>query len=660
MRIKMNFLLLLMAIFVSLINGELSERICPNDCHCYYSRINWVTDCSESNLTYMPYEDLSNNVYILNMNGNNIAELPPFPSNITLRRLQMAHNRLTELNYRSFAGLLFLLDADFSYNEIKYVDPEAFQDSPGLITLELQNNPLQEVKRQFLNCKTLLYLYLSNCHISKINDRFFQNITNLKRLDISNNPLQTIDSVPFEYLPHLEYLNLDNCSLTYIAPKAFINFENLCELILTNNNLTTVSWTMILSPLGRLENLDIGNSQISTLPPDAFAKNSYLRQLVLAYNKLHHFNVTNTLGHNLHNLQTLDLSHCALQDQLPEDAFKNASKLRVLKLDDNPMFVANLTAVLRHLPTLQKLSLTNCSLHRLPNAFDVLQHLQELDISHNPLSDAFVDLLNPLRSLEYLDMSHCNLGYVGNNTFAHMTELKRLILSDNKLHTLEQDLFMNLTRLESLELSNCDLRTPLDPRVFGTERIYTSIIELKLSSNPLKIPQEGALLPKQLSSVEILDLSNCSITNMNPNIFSRNRNLTRLNLSNNKLSSIDSLMFLKKLRRLEHLDLSNNNLTTINPRVFKANEHLLSLNLIGNPFICDCFIIDMWNWAMNVKHNLDVLVGSQPTDFAAGAAKLRKGLMCTLIKNGDNQQQKTWAKYIRESNCGEKLPVSLL
>jgi insulin-like growth factor-binding protein complex acid labile subunit len=411
------------------------------------------------------------------------------------------------------------------------------------------------------------------------------------------------------------------------------------------------------------------------LPGDAFAKNLYLRQLVLADNELQHLNVGSTLGHNLHSLQSLDLSNCNLQDRLSEQAFRNASKLRVLNLSGNPMFAADLTAVLRHLPKLHKLSLSNCSLRRLPEAFENLEHLEELDVSHNPLSDAFVRLLNPLKSLEYLDMSYCNLGYVGNNTFTLMTSLRKLIMSGNKLHTLEQGLFTNLTRLESLELNDCGLKTPIDPKVFG-DRVYTNIIELKLSKNPLTVPDDGPLLPKQLSGLEILDLSHCDISRLNENLLSRTKNLTHLNLSHNKIAGTENLASLKKLRLLEHLDLSRNNLTTIHPRLFKANPRLLTINLIGNPFVCNCSIVDMWDWALQVKSDLDVLVGSQPSQFSAGAVKLRKTLSCSydlgtyrhileqsrvttgdrrpLLRKGDLTPNRTWAKYIRESQCGRR------
>lgn len=543
------------------------------------------------------------------------------------------------------------------------------RDSPGLITLELQHNPLDVVEEHFLNCRTLLYLDLNSCGIRHLNTRFFYNTTNLNKLDLSHNPLQRIEPGPFDHLTNLEYLKLNGCNLTYISPEAFSHLENLRQLEIADNELKTLNWRSILTALVRLEHLDIRHTGITNLPGDAFAKNLYLRQLVLSDNELWHLDVEETLGHNLHSLQSLDLSNCNLQDRLSEEAFRNASKLRVLNLSGNPMFASDLTAVLRHLPKLHKLSLSNCSLRRLPNAFSVFEHLEELDISHNPLSDAFVSLLNPLRSLEYLDMSYCGLGHVGNNTFAQMTSLKKLILSGNALHTLEEGLFANLTRLKGLELNNCDLKIPIDPKVFG-DRLSTNIVELKLSGNPLIVPDEGSLLPRQLSNLEILDLSNCGISHLNENIFTTTNNLTQLNLSGNTISGVDNLSFLKKLRALEHIDLSNNKFNTINPRIFRSNPRLLSLNLMGNPFICNCSIVETWDWAVQEKGDLHVLVGSQPANFETGSVKRRKNLSCSYdeetyrriaSRNQTTDSRKhypsqftpyrTWAKYVRESNC---------
>lgn len=91
---------------------------------------------------------------------------------------------------------------------------------------------------------------------------------------------------------------------------------------MAENDLRTLSWTSVLAPLVRLEYLNIRKTGITNLPGDAFAQNLYLRQLVLADNELWHLDVGNTLGHNLHSLQSLDLSNCNLQDRLSEEAFK--------------------------------------------------------------------------------------------------------------------------------------------------------------------------------------------------------------------------------------------------------------------------------------------------------------------------------------------------
>jgi Leucine-rich repeat (LRR) protein len=61
------------------------------------------------------------------MNSNNVTEVQPFPEDMKLRRLQLSDNMLTRLSRDSFAGLAYLLDADFSGNRITRVDPDAFR-----------------------------------------------------------------------------------------------------------------------------------------------------------------------------------------------------------------------------------------------------------------------------------------------------------------------------------------------------------------------------------------------------------------------------------------------------------------------------------------------------------------------------------------------------
>jgi hypothetical protein len=99
---------------------------CPEKCHCHYSRVNWVTDCSKINLVSMPYKGLDTNVYVLHMNGNLLKEIQPFPANIKLRTLQLSENFLTKIHKTTFAGLRYLVDINLSSNLINYIDPQAF------------------------------------------------------------------------------------------------------------------------------------------------------------------------------------------------------------------------------------------------------------------------------------------------------------------------------------------------------------------------------------------------------------------------------------------------------------------------------------------------------------------------------------------------------
>lgn len=538
-----------------------------------------------------------------------------------------------------------------------------------MITLELQGNPLEQVEGSFLYSKSLLYLYLGNCHLTKLSPQFFANISGLDKLDLSGNPLHIIEPGIFDPLTSLKHLMLNNCNLTHISSVAFTSLGHLTILELGGNSLKShVDWTLILGNLGRLEHLELRQSGVSNLPENVFFNNTWLRSLVLAENELSDLDVATTLGHNLVHLDFLDLSYCHLKGPLSEDAFANATKLRTLILSGNPLSAADLAVALSPLLKLVKLSLRDCGLTRLPaNTFHKFTSLQELDISRNPLNNAFTALLSPLESLEHLDMGYSNLQRISRQTFSKMSALKTLILSGNKLKSLESGLFQNLTRLEVLELNNCGL-SRLNDTVFYDNFTYPDLEELRLSGNPLIVPEEGPVLPAQLSGLKNLDLSKCNLSRLPDNAFITTPNISRLLLNDNKLKNegVSSLKFLEYLTGLEQLDLSFNNITSIKPDKFSYNHQLLSLKLIGNPWKCDCYVVDMWEWAVSSKGNIGVLVGSTKSIASNINNKKTKGLVCnfdpksTPIKDSKLRRpgreltssvQRTWARYVREANC---------
>lgn len=524
---------------------------------------------------------------------------------------------------------------------------------------------------------TLQYLDISNCNLSEINTQFFDNVTSLTTLDLSNNPLKSLEGDVFDVLTSLETLKLNDCKLSMISENIFSSLVNLKNLELAGNQLSNINWPEVLGPLARLEYLNLRKSGITALSEDTFSNCTNLVTLILAENELRDLDVGMTLGNSVNHLELLDLSNCKIQGPISGDAFANATRLKSLYLSGNPLFAPDLQEALAPLPKLEKLFLSNCGLHNLPDNFNVFENLLELDISHNPLVNVFTKLLAPLEKLEYLNMGYSNLSYVGPETFAHMTSLKKLILSGNDLLSLEAGLFGNLTQLTTLELELCGLKRPLNANAFFKNLTYTDLREIRLGGNPLVIPSSGPLFPKQLSQVTVLDLSNCNITSLNLYAFKNTENLTELNLAGNRIRSEEgSLAFLEILEILEKINLSNNNLTTIDPQLFVNNPKLHSINLLGNPFICDCKIAEMWDWANMIKGDLDVLIGAKSAekDIVVKGNKKKKNLYCryneaqlrnmSLITNKTvpgrrpfvkprelTYANRTWAKYVRESGC---------
>jgi len=494
---------------------------------------------------------------------------------------------------------------------------------------------------------------------------------NLNTLDLSGNAIEEIRALTFNPLTSLKHLILNDCNLTFISIHAFDGLDNLSRLEMARNKLiSNVDLSSVLRFLSRLDYLDLRRASVAELSFYTFANNILLRNLVLAENQLSGPHVGITLGENLVHIDFLDLSNCGLNVPISGRAFTHATKLRTLILSGNRLISTNLSTVFWPLVKLMKLSLRDCGLNILPmNTFKRLTHLKELDISRNPLinNDGSLMSLSILESLEHLDVGYSNLEEISATIFSKMSNLKTLILTGNKLKFLEQGSLQNLKGLQVLELNNCGLTSLRNVLFFDEFPYYPNLVELRISENPIQTPTNIILYKYHMVNLNNLDMSKCNLSYLPQEYFISTPNLKQLLLNDNKLKGDKkSMKFMKHLDNIVELNLSFNNMTSIDPNEFDYNGFLVSLKLIGNPWICDCYIVDICNWAESIKLNIDVLHG--PTGiYSYKNHEKTKYLTCDydpnitpITKSGIQSRSSfkqplnanfTWQRFVSDAIC---------
>lgn len=184
------------------------------------------------------------------------------------------------------------------------------------------------------------------------------------------------------------------------------------------------------------------------------------------------------------------------------------------------------------------------------DGFYGLVALKTLEMRKNLLETLPAKLLDPLESVEILDLSYNQISEVDPEAFQGISQLRILRLEDNNLEKIPESV-----------------------------KYLTSLVELHVQRNRIKILEDGALPLPSLSS---LDLRNNEISMMETNSMAEMTNLRSLKLSANKLSSVPTTA-LSKLSSLEILYIGQNNFFQIQENSLKGLRNLRKLDMSGCP-----------------------------------------------------------------------------
>ncbi|KAI3986467.1 hypothetical protein MKX01_037749 [Papaver californicum] len=425
----------------------------------------------------------------------------------------------------------------------------------------------------------------------------------LERLNLAFNFFGSIP-IPsgFNRLLNLTYLNLSNSGFNGQIPISFSHMKRLVTLDLSTYQLSS-SIPFILN-----------NSDLNTLTHNL----KELRVLILDG-----VNISadgskwcKAVSSSLPKLQVLSLSNCYLSGPFDKSLIQLQS-LSELRLSDNnisgevPEFfiscglVGSFPERLLKLRTLQKLYLaSNEHLYGSLPEFPIHGLLQELILLNTSFAGELPDSVGNLRRLSRLDLWHCRFNGSIPASVSKLKQLQYLDLSENSFTgTIPMALFA-IPSLQYMDLSMNQFTGQLGEFYNGS---LSSLETLDLSVNKLQGPIPATLF--ELSRLDTLTLSSNNFSgevNLDT-LFSMLKNLSELDLSNNRLSVISASANPALVPQISFLALSSCNLTKI-PSLLK-NSELTTLDLSNNQIHGK---IPNWIWtigdgsldSLNLSHNL--------------------------------------------------------
>lgn len=322
------------------------------------------------------------------------------------------------------------------------------------------------------------------------------------------------------------------------------DWESMSELDLSNRQLDTLH--MLDEFCTSLTTLNASNNAVSHLdgvPPS-------VRNLRMTHNALSEL----TAWRQLMNLQYIDISNNQIKSL---SAFKDLVHLRTLRADNNQ--ITSLDGIKFH-DSLQVLRVRGNLIEHVDFDGTKMQRLTELDLENNQI--ATFENVEQLTCLSTLNLEHNCLTSFSPSEGQSSLSLRFLKLSDNDLETLDVTAFPSLRMLHAdrnkiiaitgfsqcRRLDSLSLREQKGNRILDTSFLDSAceVRKLFLSGNRLS----GFNPRVDFLNLQYLELANCGLQSLAPDVGQLMPNLRMLNINFNAIDDLWPLRYIPRLKKL--------------------------------------------------------------------------------------------------------------
>ncbi|XP_058444042.1 chaoptin [Malaya genurostris] len=478
---------------------------------------------------------------------------------------------------------LFMLRMDNT--GLREIDPYFFQ-ATSLYKLHISRNPIAKIYDEtFYGLERSLWeLVLEDCHLIDVPSRAIRDLKKLRLLSLRGNGITAIETGAFRGLEKsLQTLILADNSISVVLPGSVSGLPNLDTIDLSGNNLAHVDPNAFKDGLGKLTKVFLANNMLSHIPYGALQPLRMLRVLDLSHNLIRTMapdEVDSKISFKL-TLDVLQLQYNSIQE-IPSLSFSFFDTINSTYLDGNPINHIEDNAFRQ--AKIRELYIRNCGLDFIsPEAFSGLES-----------------------SLQVLDMSGNNLTHIADNMFQGFDNLRFLSIKDNLIKQLD---LRNASPFAGVNLFKLDTtgnqNKPLTLKQLSEMKNLRFLASSHLSDFSLRSEDFVDFSP----DLEELKLTRAGIKSIKNHAFTYLHGLKRLDLSENRIDSIEAMAFaeighslcslrmshglgaqmakipqeaFRYLVALEALDLSNNKLKTLSDNSFHFMKNIVSLELHDN------------------------------------------------------------------------------